>query len=1108
MVTVWKYSCVIIFACFLHSSCLQEPDDPSLWGKKVDFLLTQCRFWQLSPALIIPELEEFTLCVDLRSKISTQDWTVFMYKRHGDTRPELGLSGMGGILQVWLFGREWPTHVTLPEDNWRSICMLRSRQPYQLRLYVNGDEVFSAYESNRDTTRRLAPNGTLSLGTSHGFTNGDMVPEDGTSFLGSVSVFRMWGHDIGSHQLSAHSCAEGDIIRWNARDWDMKECHAVPDPSLPCGDSSPVTPPVIMSSTKRQERQSTEEVSSLPPDVAETSVPVSTHMTLTSSVGHESDSFFRVSLNMTISDIPLDPQDIIQNWLTVTLEKHQMMVLNLKVTIPRHQEWMNPKVGEFSQPSSCSCTFQVQVTTHSDVGETKRLLHELLQQECDHGILCAELQSIQISLIEPGACLERKQQTRHGFYVWLQTAAQKTATLPCERDPNKAAVRLCALDAISERAKWSPADLRSCPLIIEAIPDLESIYISPENSMDVLEIITNLTRAQTSLSPPDLIILITKLEEIVAIVQVTPPLGSAIISIISSIMASDSDLSAVTNNILNITDNIGNSMIYSGEQYDVITPSLAVSLLNVNSSRFQGLSFGVSSILQDSGPEIFLNQEPFRSTVAFIYLPQAVGRYFPENAGIPSRVQFHFYVISDLFTDKWSQMELNTYVVSASVTNATIKDLEHPIFVTLQHRKPTQPKDKVQCVYWDFSKNDRLGGWESSGCRENQSSATHTTCFCNHLTHFGVLLDVSRTPVSEINEKILTVISYLGCGVSSIFLGISVLTYAAFGRLRRDYPSKILLNLSTALLGLNLVFLVNSWLSSFGSRGLCVAVAAAQHYSLLASFTWMGLEAVHMYFALVKVFNVYVPAYILKFCILGWGLPLVIVSLVLAVKMDAYGSALYHENVQPLDGSEQFCWLQDDVVFYVSVVAYVLLILLCNISVFVVVLVQLCNIQPPGSRTGLLHDLRGVTSLTFLLGLTWMMAFFTWGPAKVPLLYLFAILNSLQGFFIFVFYCLMKESVQKQWRIHLCFGRFRLAEHSDWSQTVTGGVKTRLHPLVHTPSVKSEKSDHSSSTSSSSGSTQCDQQPASLRRLTKGLSAKALVLPRAQFRSSPLSYPE
>lgn len=34
---------------------------------------------------------------------------------------------------------------------------------------------------------------------------------------------------------------------------------------------------------------------------------------------------------------------------------------------------------------------------------------------------------------------------------------------------------------------------------------------------------------------------------------------------------------------------------------------------------------------------------------------------------------------------------------------------------------------------------------------------------------------------------------------------------------------------------------------------------------------WMGLEAVHMYLALVKVFNVYIPSYMLKFCAVGWG---------------------------------------------------------------------------------------------------------------------------------------------------------------------------------------------------------------------------------------------
>lgn len=90
-------------------------------------------------------------------------------------------------------------------------------------------------------------------------------------------------------------------------------------------------------------------------------------------------------------------------------------------------------------------------------------------------------------------------------------------------------------------------------------------------------------------------------------------------------------------------------------------------------------------------------------------------------------------------------------------------------------------------------------------------------------------------------------------------------------KLRRDYPSKILMNLSSSLLLLNLVFLLDGWLASLGGGLLCRGVAALLHYFLLTSFTWMGLESVHMYIALVKVFNTYIRRYILKFCLVGWG---------------------------------------------------------------------------------------------------------------------------------------------------------------------------------------------------------------------------------------------
>ena len=33
-----------------------------------------------------------------------------------------------------------------------------------------------------------------------------------------------------------------------------------------------------------------------------------------------------------------------------------------------------------------------------------------------------------------------------------------------------------------------------------------------------------------------------------------------------------------------------------------------------------------------------------------------------------------------------------------------------------------------------------VGGWDPSGCMKQNTSLDYTTCVCDHLTHFGVLL--------------------------------------------------------------------------------------------------------------------------------------------------------------------------------------------------------------------------------------------------------------------------------------------------------------------------------------------------------------------------------
>lgn len=84
-----------------------------------------------------------------------------------------------------------------------------------------------------------------------------------------------------------------------------------------------------------------------------------------------------------------------------------------------------------------------------------------------------------------------------------------------------------------------------------------------------------------------------------------------------------------------------------------------------------------------------------------------------------------------------------------------------------------------------------------------------------------------------------------------------------------------------------------------------------------------------------------------------------------------------------------------------TVVAYVLLVLLCNATIFVVVLLQIrkmaANKKASNSSRSTIQDLRAVASLTVLLGLTWLVGFFTFGQGRVAMMYLFTIFNTLQG---------------------------------------------------------------------------------------------------------------
>ncbi|XP_044867340.1 adhesion G-protein coupled receptor G6 isoform X5 [Mauremys mutica] len=620
-------------------------------------------------------------------------------------------------------------------------------------------------------------------------------------------------------------------------------------------------------------------------------------------------------------------------------------------------------------------------------------------------------------------------------YFWPDTRPTGTNFTLCHGSSVQIASRTCFLNPHNYTSYWGQPDLRNCT----------------ENAADIANQLLNLTGEGQQLTSDKVNDVVQKLKKIVNDEEIDASLGSTVVTIFSNILtSSDSVLAASSSEALKTIDTLALKIQFTGPSMSISTRNLALGISSINSTSFSGSSFSVGP--QNNASDFQLDFDKTQgNALASVVLPSSLLKNLSQDEfEAVSRAQFTFFNKNGLFQDAEMNANLTSFVVACSIGNVTIRDLQDAVKITIKHTLFQEDLNPT-CVFWDMNKNNGNGGWNPTGCiAQAESNENETVCLCNHLTHFGVLMDLQGTAsqIDPQNNKVLTFITYIGCGISAIFSAATLLTYIAFEKLRRDYPSKILMNLSTALLFLNLVFLLDGWIASFNIEGLCIAVASLLHFFLLATFTWMGLEAVHMYIALVKVFNTYIRRYILKFCIIGWGLPALVVAIVLA-STNTNASRIYGKIVYGRDAKEQggddFCWIKDKVVFYVTCAGYFGIMFLMNIAMFVVVMVQICGRNGKRSnrtlREEVLRNLRSMVSLTFLLGMTWGFAFFAWGPLHLPFMYLFAIFNSLQGLFIFVFHCAMKENVQKQWRRHLCCGRFRLADNSDWSKTATNIIK-------------------------------------------------------------------
>ncbi|XP_051176110.1 latrophilin Cirl-like isoform X3 [Leptopilina boulardi] len=347
---------------------------------------------------------------------------------------------------------------------------------------------------------------------------------------------------------------------------------------------------------------------------------------------------------------------------------------------------------------------------------------------------------------------------------------------------------------------------------------------------------------------------------------------------------------------------------------------------------------------------------------------------------------------------------LNSKVISASLGKGRHIELSESVKIYFRHLTVADNISNPTCVFWDYTVN----AWSNEGCNVLDTNTTHTVCTCRHLTNFAILMDVHAVKLTHDQDRALQIMTYIGCTISVVCLFLAILTFQLFRGLKSDRTT-IHKNLCVCLLVAEILFVCG--IGQTDQRILCGIVAGLLHFFFLCAFAWMFLEGFQLYVMLIEVFEAE-KSRLRWYYLVAYGLPLVIVAVSCIIDPLSYGT-------------EQHCWLRTDNYFIFSFVGPVILVILANLVFLSMAIYMMCrHANTTVSMKSKEHSrlasarawLRGAVVLVFLLGLTWTFGLLYLNQSTIVMAYIFTILNSLQGLFIFLFHCVQNEKVKKEYR--------------------------------------------------------------------------------------------
>ncbi|KAL5273254.1 hypothetical protein ACFFRR_000179 [Megaselia abdita] len=388
------------------------------------------------------------------------------------------------------------------------------------------------------------------------------------------------------------------------------------------------------------------------------------------------------------------------------------------------------------------------------------------------------------------------------------------------------------------------------------------------------------------------------------------------------------------------------------------------------------------------------------------YFPEDLITFLNPSKNKNFRIIFKIYNNDNLFQttkNTTPNQDVEDKVISISVPGYSTDFPESflPILFRIQGKHPG-------CYYWNYDT------WVNGGIESTSTDPKFMYCQVNHLTPFTRITDVvSTVDKNSSNYKALNVITQIGLSLSLLgVLGILASTYY-IPEMRFSKSSKIMLQITIALLFEIILFFISGSNSLQKNEKLCITMGSLLQYIILVKFVWMTIIAVTNWLSWYSPFKYGMRRDTNENKIEVW----LVVTGWIAPVIPVFFTVIFGNETGGLD----FCFPSGNGKIWGFIVP--MYTMFAVILVFFVLLMlefqKMVNNNVSGNNKKEVIQLiiGNIKLLIFSMGIPWCFGalhmLFSGGEVYGTIFsYLFCIVVPLQGFFMFLFLVALNQRVQ------------------------------------------------------------------------------------------------